>query len=70
MELPVAGRTALDQFRFTLSVGTAAPLNLVTRALIPTLPFICVVRQGPTNHIRVGLPRSGSRDKGLLVEIN
>ena len=38
----------------------------------PHLPFMCAVRQGPTNRIRVGLPRSGSRDKGpgLLVEIN
>ena len=72
VELTVAGSTALDRFRFTLSVGTAAPLNLVTRALIPTLLFICAVRQGPTNHIRVGLPRSESRDKGPidLVEIN
>ena len=24
------------------------------------------MRQGPTNRIRVGLPRSGSRDKGLI----
>ena len=27
---------------------------------------MCDVRQGPTNWIRVGLPRSGSRDKGPI----
>ena len=26
---------------------------------------MCAVRQGPTNRNRVGLPRSGSRDKGV-----
>ena len=57
---PVAGSTALDRFRFTVGGMATASLNLVARALIPTLPFICVVRQGPTNRIRVGLPRSES----------
>jgi len=32
----------------------------------PHLPFMCAVRQGPTNQIRFGLPRSGSRDKGPI----
>ena len=32
----------------------------------PHLPFMCAVRQRPTNRIRVGLPRSWSRDRGPI----
>ena len=57
---------ALDRFRFTVGGMAAAPLNLVVRAVIPTSLYTCAVRQGATNHIRVGLSRSGSRDKGPI----
>ena len=62
---PVAGSTAFRSVLGFLSVGVAAPANLVLRARSPPSLFICVVRQGPTNRIRVGLPRSGSRAKGV-----
>jgi len=41
-----------------------AQVNLIVRAVIPTCLY-SAVRQGPTNHIRVGRPRSGHRFKGV-----
>ena len=62
---------SLDRVRFSYWWVMAAPVNLVVRALISTYLY-SAVQQGPTNHIRIGRPRSGRRSKGLglLVEIN
>jgi len=62
---PIAGSTSLDRFRVFCGWdgGSSEPRS---PSLDPHLPFMCAVRHGPTNRIRVGLPRSGSRDKGPI----
>ena len=63
--IPSLAARPLDRIRVTVG-GMAAHGEPRSPSPHPHLPFMCAVRQGPTNRIRVGLPRSGSRDKGLI----
>ena len=57
--------SSLDRIRFSVSGSRRLPDNLVARAMNPTYLY-SAVRQGPTNRIRVGRPRSGRRSKGPI----
>ena len=63
--LPSPVARSLDRFRVSVG-GCGGSSEPRSPSPHPHLPFMCAVRQGPTNQIRVGLPRSGSRDKGPI----
>ena len=68
----VAGSSRRWQHYFRIGLefsvgGMAAPFNLVNRAQFPTPLYMCCAT-GAHQPVRVGLPRSESRGKG--VEIN
>ena len=55
---PSLAALSLDRVRFSCWWVMAGPVNLVVRALISTSLY-SAVRQGPTNHIRVGRRSKG-----------
>ena len=52
---PVASSTSLIGLGFSVG-GYGGSVEPRCPSLDPHLPFMCAVRQGPTNRIRVGLP--------------
>ena len=59
-DFPSLTTLTLNRIRFSCWWITTAHVNIVVRALITT-SFYSAMRQGSTNHIRVGRPRSGRR---------
>ena len=59
-DFPSLATLTLDRIRFSCWWITAAQVNIVVRALIPTSPFIVLCDRGPPTILGLGAPDQGA----------